>query len=223
MTIRSYWKLPFTPITNGERPISDWTEELKDLLYDATRIRLRADVPVGAYLSGGLDSTNITSLVKHYFNNELRTFSVSFRDERFDEAQYQDQAVESLQTNHSSIRCTEKDIGESFPQVIWHTEVPILRTAPAPLYRLARLVRENQFKVVLTGEGSDEIFGGYDIFKEDKIRRFWARRPQSEIRPQLFCRLYPDIFTGDGTRALSFLKGFFHKHLWTSILPFIPI
>ena len=220
MTIRSYWKIPFTPITNGERPISDWTEELRDLLYDATRIRLRADVPVGAYLSGGLDSTTITSLVKRNFNNELRSFSVSFSNERFDEAQYQNQAVEAIKTNHSSILCTEKDIGESFPQVIWHAEVPILRTAPAPLYRLAQLVRENQFKVVLTGEGADEIFGGYDIFKEDKVRRYWARRPQSEIRPQLFCRLYPDIFSGDGTRSLSFLKGFFHKHLLDTDSPF---
>ena len=108
---------------------------------------------MGAYLSGGLDSTTITSLVKRSFNNQLRTFSVSFTDGRFDEAPFQQKAVSAIGTDHRSIRCTEADIGETFPQVIWHSEVPLLRTAPVPLCRLARLVRENDFKVVLTGEG----------------------------------------------------------------------
>ncbi len=188
-------------------------EELQSLLHDATRIRLRADVPVGAYLSGGLDSTYVTALVKRFFNNRLCTFSVSFTDGRFDEAPHQERAVEALGTEHRSIRCTERDIGECFPRVIWHAEVPILRTAPAPLYRLSRLVRESDFKVVLTGEGSDEIFAGYDIFKEDRIRRFWARRPESTLRPQLLRKLYPDIFPSGEARTHAFLGQFFSKGL----------
>jgi asparagine synthase (glutamine-hydrolysing) len=188
-------------------------EELSSLLYDATRIRLRADVPVGAYLSGGLDSTYITSLVKRFFDNKLCTFSVSFTDSRFDEASYQNRAVQSLQTDHRTIRCTEQDIGEVFPDVVWHTEAPILRTAPAPLFMLSRLVRENKFKVVLTGEGSDEIFAGYDIFKEDRVRRFWARNPQSRIRPLLLRRLYPDIFEKKDSKTHVFVEGFFRKGL----------
>jgi asparagine synthase (glutamine-hydrolysing) len=75
--------------------------------------------------------------------------------------------------------------------VIWHTETPILRSAPTPLMLLSASVREHGFKVVLTGEGADEVFGGYDIFKEDKVRRFWARRPDSKWRPLLLRRLYP--------------------------------
>jgi asparagine synthase (glutamine-hydrolysing) len=193
--------------------LGEWTEELKALLYDATKIRLRADVPVGAYLSGGLDSTYITSLVKRFFNNKLCTFSVSFVDSRFDEASYQEKAVQSLHTDHRTIRCTEKDIGEVFPQVVWHTEAPILRTAPAPLFMLSGLVRESTFKVVLTGEGSDEIFAGYDIFKEDRVRRFWARKPESRMRPRLLRRLYPDIFRKEDSRAGAFLEGFFKKGL----------
>jgi asparagine synthase (glutamine-hydrolysing) len=168
---------------------------------------------VGAYLSGGLDSTYITSLVKRFFDNKLCTFSVSFTDNRFDEASYQNRAVQSLQTDHRSIRCTEQDIGEVFPEVIWHTETPILRTAPAPLFMLSRLVRENKFKVVLTGEGSDEIFAGYDIFKEDRVRRFWARNPQSRIRPLLLQRLYPDIFEKKDSKTHVFVEGFFRKGL----------
>jgi len=188
-------------------------EELRELLYDATQIRLRADVPVGAYLSGGLDSTYITSLVKRNFNNRLRTFSVSFTDGRFDEAPFQAKVVQALETDHQSIRCTEQDIGKVFSDVIWHAEVPILRTAPAPMFLLSKLVRENNFKVVLTGEGSDEIFAGYDIFKEDRVRRFWARQPSSKTRPMLLQRLYPDIFTPGSSRAATFLESFFRRGL----------
>jgi asparagine synthase (glutamine-hydrolysing) len=111
------------------------------------------------------------------------------------------------------IRCTERDIGKYLPSVIWHTEVPMTRTAPVPLYMLSGLVRENNFKVVLTGEGSDEIFAGYDIFKEDRVRRFWAREPDSALRPLLLKRLYPDIFSSDTGRAAAFLTGFFKKGL----------
>jgi asparagine synthase (glutamine-hydrolysing) len=207
-----YWQLSFPYSTNSTH-LTHLTEELKELLYDAIKIRLRADVPVGAYLSGGLDSTYITSLVKRFFNNRLCTFSVSFTDSRFDEASFQEKAVQTLGTDHRVIRCTEKEIGGVFPQVIWHTETPILRTAPAPMFLLSKLVRENNFKVVLTGEGSDEIFAGYDIFKEDRVRRFWARQPLSKVRPKLFQRLYPDIFQKEDSRSQAFLESFFRKGL----------
>ena len=208
-----YWRLTFTNGQDSERPFSSYLEELSALLFDATKIRLRADVPVGAYLSGGLDSTYVTALVKKHFDNRLRTFSVSFSDERFDEAPFQLKAVDALQTDHRMIRCTERDIGENLPDVIWHTEVPMTRTAPVPLYILSGLVRENNFKVVLTGEGSDEIFAGYDIFKEDRVRRFWAREPESTLRPLLLKRLYPDIFSSVTGRTGAFLTGFFRKGL----------
>jgi asparagine synthase (glutamine-hydrolysing) len=214
LTTQPYWKLSFAGAgVVEERKLSELVEEVGSLLLDATKIRLRADVPVGAYLSGGLDSTYITSLVKKHFNNRLRTFSVSFVNERFDEASFQEKAVQAIGTDHSMIRCTDQDIGENLPDVIWHTEVPMTRTAPVPLYMLSRLVRENNFKVVLTGEGSDEIFAGYDIFKEDRIRRFWAREPDSRFRPLLLKRLYPDIFVGDSSRAGAFLTNFFKRGL----------
>ena len=183
------------------------------MLYDATRIRLRADVPVGAYLSGGLDSTYTTSIVRRNFNNLLRSFSVTFSDQRFDETAYQQKAVADLDTQHHAINCTEKNIGEAFPGVVWHTEVPILRTAPVPLYWLSNLVRENDFKVVLTGEGADEVFAGYNIFKEDQVRRFWARQPDSKLRPRLLERLYPYVFSQGNGRAKNYLEGFFRKSL----------
>jgi asparagine synthase (glutamine-hydrolysing) len=215
----SYWHLPYSSLEPENRPLEEWTEELNALLKDATGIRLRADVPVGAYLSGGIDSTYISSLVRKNFNNLLSTFSVSFSDERFNESSFQEIAVNALQTKHHVINCHDEDIGAIFPEVVRHTETPIIRTAPAPLYLLSGLVRKNDFKVVLTGEGADEIFAGYNIFKEDKVRRFWARNPDSKIRFRLLEKLYPYIFTKENEKAGRFLTGFFKKGLQQTDLP----
>src|SRR5204863_9323210 len=96
-----------------------------------------------------------------------------------------------LGTDHSEMRCSDEDVRRVFPDVVWHAETPLLRTAPAPLFLLSRWVRDFGYKVVLTGEGADETFGGYDIFKEAKIRRFWAKSPSSRRRAALLERLYP--------------------------------
>jgi len=202
-----YWELGYAEPERG-RTAEDYVDELLDLMVDATRLRLRADVPVGAYLSGGLDSSLITALIRHYTDNPLKTFSVAFKDADFDESEYQDDVVRHLRTEHHRTVCAREDIAEAFPNVIWHTEKPILRTAPAPLYLLSALVREHDFKVVLTGEGSDEVFGGYDIFKEAKIRRFWAAEPGSAWRPLLLKRLYP-YMRSIQSLPRAYLEGFF--------------
>jgi asparagine synthase (glutamine-hydrolysing) len=185
-----YWDFDFS-VDPDLRDEARCAEELRERLVDATRLRLRADVPTGAYLSGGLDSSLIASLVRNYTDTPLRTFSVTFDDPEFDESRYQAEVIRMLGTDHSSIRCGPGDVGRIFDQVIWHAESPVLRTAPAPLFLLSSLVRQHGYKVVLTGEGSDEVLGGYDLFKEAKLRRFCAAQPGSELRPRLFERLYP--------------------------------
>jgi asparagine synthase (glutamine-hydrolysing) len=208
--IDRYWNLDFSP---DQQNLSDkqYLEEFESLLVDATRIRLRADVPVGAYLSGGLDSSTTTALIRAYTSNHLDTFSISFSDKHFDESPYQKMMVNQLGTDHHEVFCEYTDIAKIFPEVVWHTETPILRTAPAPMYLLSKLVNDNHFKVVLTGEGADEFLGGYDIFKEMKVRRFWARDPQSQFRPRLLFKLYPDI--NRMSSSGSFLIGFFKRGL----------
>jgi len=187
-----YWDWEFPVATPRlERAIDEYTRELRELLVDSVRMQLRADVPVGAYLSGGLDSSSIAALVRGYTQAPLRTFSVAFEDDEFDESGYQRQMAEHLGCEHTSVMCRTSDIADAFARVIWHAESPVLRTAPAPLMLLAGQVRAEGFKVVLTGEGADEVLGGYDLFKEAKIRRFWARQPQSRARPKLLQRLYP--------------------------------
>ncbi len=190
--LRRYWDWTF-PERPTPRPFASVDEAagaLRELLVDAVRLQLRADVPVGAYLSGGLDSSGVVALIRHYTNNPLRTFSVAFEDAEFDESRFQAQMVAHLGTDHTTLRCTRRDIGEAFPQLIGHTESPVLRTAGVPLMLLAGDVHAHGFRVVLTGEGADEVFGGYDLFKEAKVRRFWARQPESAWRPRLFERLY---------------------------------
>jgi asparagine synthase (glutamine-hydrolysing) len=193
--VRPYWRLQFPDAADAdavdrrdERVIA---EELQTLLLDATRIRLRSDVPVGAYLSGGLDSSIVTAAINKLVPDRLRTFSVAFESAEFDESAFQEEMVRALGTSHSSVLCRAGDIGSNFPFVIRHTERPLLRTAPAPLFCLSRLVHDAGYKVVLTGEGADEVFAGYDIFKEAKLRRFCAAQPHSRLRPLLFQRLYP--------------------------------
>jgi asparagine synthase (glutamine-hydrolysing) len=210
VTVRPYWKLDY-PADAGawdSRGTDSIVEELRALLLDATRIRLRSDVPVGAYLSGGLDSSIITAAVKQIRPDRLRTFSVTFESEEFDESAYQMDMVRALGTEHSIVPCTAADIGREFPNVIRHTERPILRTAPTPLMKLSQLAHANGYKVVLTGEGADEVFAGYDIFKEAKIRRFCAKQPQSKWRPLLLKKLYPYLPQLKG-QSQSYLEAFF--------------
>ena len=203
-----YWDVDFSP-EDKIRSEEEYAEELRSLLIDSTSLRLRADVPVGSYLSGGIDSSVITALIKNYTDVPLRTFSVAFHDKIYDESTYQREMIEHLDTDHSHIKCTYSDIGEIFPEVMWHTEKPVLRTAPAPLYLLSKLVRKNGYKVVLTGEGSDEILAGYDIFKEAKARQFMKRFPESKFRPLILKRLYPYLVNSP-TRSLQYAKAFFN-------------
>ena len=209
ITTQEYWDIPFASLDpNSLQSESEYAEQLRELLIDSVRFRLRADVPVGAYLSGGLDSSAITSLVHHYTDNPLKTFSVTFSDKVYDEKTEQNAMVDYLGTNHHSVHCNYQSIGDAFPDVIWHTETPILRTAPTPLYLLSGLVRSNKFKVVLTGEGADEILGGYDIFKEAKIRHFISRFPDSSLRPLLLKKLYPYLALSP-TKSAEYARQFF--------------
>lgn len=211
LRLKRYWRLNYAggDRISGRKREDEYAERLLELLVDATRIRLRADVPVGAYLSGGLDSTVIAAIVRKFTDTPLETFSVAFGDAEFDESAHQREVARALATEHREIACSYRDIGRVFPRVVWHAEKPLVRTAPAPLFMLSRLVRRSGYKVVLTGEGADEIFGGYDIFKEAKIRLFWARRPESRMRPLLLKRLYPYL-PNLQAQSPEYLKAFFH-------------
>jgi len=205
------WEFPYNDnyLAGNDNSLAN---ELEELLIDATKIRLRSDVPVGAYLSGGLDSSVLVALIHHYGDVPLRTFSIRFDDDSLDESRYQKLMIQYINTEHSHVQCYRNSIANNFINTIWNTETPILRTAPVPMGLLSGLVREQGYKVVLTGEGSDEVLGGYDIFKEAKIRQYWAKNPTSTFRPALLKRLYPYL---DLTKSqtLTYLKRFFGEGL----------
>ncbi|MCL2777953.1 MAG: asparagine synthase (glutamine-hydrolyzing) [Polyangiaceae bacterium] len=192
--VERQWFSPRFP-KRGERPlvstIEDATEMVKGALTQAVRLRmLRADVPVGAYLSGGLDSSLVAALAQKA-TARFSTFSIRFDDAEYDETPYQRLVARALGTDHHELVVRREDIARAVPLVVRHAERPMLRTAPAPLFLLSELVRNAGIKVVLTGEGADEVFAGYDLFREGKVRRFWARHPRSTMRPRLLDRLYP--------------------------------
>lgn len=218
---RRYWRSDLTPRSDLRNISNDEAAEaLHCALSRAVKLRLRADVPVGAYLSGGLDSSVIAQMVRGVSGDKLETFAVRFEDAHFDETKYQRTMSARLHTEHHEVLCGDTDLRDALPEVIWHAETSLLRTGPVPLFLLSGLVRRAQRKVVLTGEGADELFAGYNIFKEDRIRRFWARQPESKMRPALLQRLYPYVARGRGgamwraffRRGMEDLEDPFYSH-----------
>lgn len=150
-----------------------------------------SDVPVGSYLSGGIDSSVLAAILQQLDNGKsLRTYSISFQDPEYDESSAQSLMAQHFGFAHATVHIKSADIGANFPQVVWQAETPLFRTAAVPLFLLSRMVHDEGRKLVMTGEGADEILLGYDLFREVSIRRFWARQSDSEWRGKLFQRLY---------------------------------
>jgi asparagine synthase (glutamine-hydrolysing) len=208
---QQYWRPRYDETFTGT--LEDARDALAEALERATRLRmLRADVPVGCYLSGGLDSSVTAALGRRAVGGSLRTFSLRFEDAEYDETAYQREMVARLGSDHSEVVVSRGAIADAFPSVIAHVERPVLRTAPAPLYLLAKLVHAHGIKVVTTGEGADEMLAGYDLFREARVRRFWARAPQSTSRPLLLDKLYPYLARGPA-RARAMARDFFARGL----------
>ena len=138
-----YWRITFPE--QGREPGQDASENadaLRERIIEAARLRfVRSDVPVGAYLSGGIDSSVTAAVIARYTDTPLHTFSLRFSDSEFDEGEYQKKMSAVLGTQHQDIMVSPGDIAAVFPEVIWHAESPILRAAPAPLFLLSKLVR----------------------------------------------------------------------------------
>ncbi len=216
-TRQDYWRHRF-PLDGGrtgtfQGTIDEGAAAVRRVLGEATRLRLtRSDVPVGSYLSGGLDSSLVAALAAEVARERFCTFSIRFEDAEYDETAWQRLMVQRLGTDHHELVVRRADVAGALPRVVLHAERPLLRAAPAPLALLSGLVHDTGIKVVLTGEGADEVFAGYDLFREAKVRRFWARHPGSQLRPRLLERLYPYLARSPtAQRALS--RKFFGREL----------
>jgi asparagine synthase (glutamine-hydrolysing) len=179
-------------LTAGPAPATEReaVELVRAELEAAVDVRLRSDVEVGVYASGGLDSSVIAHLAARRTDRPLRTFSVEFEDDEFDESAEQAALAAHLGTRHSTVRVTDAGLVEAFPDAVRHAEVPVFRTAFVPMYLLARHVREEGVKVVLSGEGADEAFLGYGIFKDTHLLSAWHEL-DDDTRLNRIGRLYP--------------------------------
>ncbi|HMJ11795.1 MAG TPA: asparagine synthase (glutamine-hydrolyzing), partial [Polyangiaceae bacterium] len=206
--LERYWQLDYP--ARGEHPLRDAETAMAEIartLASATELRLRSDVPVAAYLSGGFDSATIAALALKA-GASLKTFSLTFDDALLDESPYQQRMVRWLDTEHDVVSSRGADLWSLFEDAVWHAEAPLVRSAPLPMLQLSRAVHDAGYRVVLTGEGADEFFAGYDLFKELKIRRSWARRPESRSRSRLLEGLYPYLARSPA-KAAAFARSFF--------------
>jgi asparagine synthase (glutamine-hydrolysing) len=181
-----------------EQRFEDWAEEFLAILDDATRIRLRADVPWGAFLSGGVDSSTIVALMARHVQQPVRTFCIGFADPRFDESTYAAQAAQRFGCAHTS-EIAELNMLDRWPQVLYHLDQPHGDASFMPTLRVSELAARH-VKVVLTGDGGDELFAGYDKYAE------YFGRPEALAQDErAFQRTYFDaisLFTPQSKQAL---------------------
>ncbi|HMH26026.1 MAG TPA: asparagine synthase C-terminal domain-containing protein, partial [Gemmatimonadaceae bacterium] len=195
---RALWLRHFYELDYPEAPEepADVIERLDEIMLRSVGMRLRPDQPVGAYLSGGLDSSITASLARSASSHPLHSFSVTYATPEFDESLFQSRVARALGSLHTASAIRRETIAQSFPQVLWHAETPLLRTAPALMFHLAKLTKESGLKVVVAGDGADEIFLGSEIFRETSVRRFCLRSPGSLGRQRLFTRISRDAPPG---------------------------
>ncbi|WP_017728065.1 asparagine synthase (glutamine-hydrolyzing) [Halalkalibacterium ligniniphilum] len=197
MNIKSYWKPEFKPVY---RPEDEKVKEIRNALIDSVDVHMRSDVPVGAFLSGGIDSSYIVSLAKEV-NPNLKTFSVGFGIDGFSEINVAKETAAALNLENISYVITPGEFLAELPKIIWHMDDPLADPSAVPLYFVAREARKH-VKVVLSGEGADELFGGYNIYREPHSLRLFNYIPDPvKYLLQRLSRILPE-----GIKGKSFIE-----------------
>jgi len=189
LRIERYWNPDFN--SEVDRPPADYADELRELLRAAVRTRLQSDVPVGAFLSGGIDSSLVTSLMRREFSGTLKTFSVGFSVAEYDETRFAQEVSRAVGTEHHELRLGATCL-DVLPKLIWHFDEPFGDSSALPTYHLAKLAREH-VTVALTGDGGDELFAGYDRYQAVRLAAWLDRLPSGVRR----------VFAGDFWRRLG--------------------
>jgi asparagine synthase (glutamine-hydrolysing) len=194
ITEHTYWDIPFNEAGQYPRKSErQWAEELRDVLARACRRHLKADVPVGLYLSGGIDSSTVAAMTADVEDLSSRVFSIGFPEPGFDETAWTKAVADYLGLHVHALMYHQKDLARDIDDHVYYGETPLLSTEGVPLMALSKLASQH-VKVVLTGEGSDESFGGYEYFRWDAFRQWsgsglWGKICQNIIRPGLAVRL----------------------------------
>ncbi len=162
-SVNSYWSPPYDQPDLSRKSVGDWEDELRSTMEQAVRLRLRSDVPLGAFLSGGIDSTVICGLMQAQLDRPVKTFSIGFPVQSFDEREFARQAAQHLGTEHHEAVVTPDALG-ILPSLVWHYDEPFGDSSAIPTMYLSRMAREH-VTVALTGDGGDELFCGYDRYR----------------------------------------------------------
>src|SRR3954469_22879977 len=193
-TRRYFWpEFPVRPVAQDEQQAL--YDRIAEVLDNSVRVHMRADVTVGSFLSGGIDSTAIAALAKRY-NPDLMTFTVGFEREGFSEIDVAAESAAAIGVEHITKVVTPEEFANSIPTVVWYLDDPVADPALVPLYFVAREARKH-VKVVLSGEGADELFGGYNIYREP-LSLAWASALPAPGRRALagLSRLVPEGVRG---------------------------
>jgi len=171
MQVHRYWDFDY-PLINNSLPqykAEDYIEQLRHTLDEAIQLRLRADVPVGCYLSGGLDSSTVLGMAAHLSSSPIQAFTLAFDHEAYNEEPLAREMAAHTGANLQTIPVRQSDLAEHFADSIWHCERLCINANTTAKYLLSRAARDAGYKVVLTGEGADEILGGYVHFRQDML------------------------------------------------------
>lgn len=171
---KKYWDFDFSEISPA-RSEAEYVEELREHLADAVRSQLVSDVPIGAFLSGGVDSSTIVALMTRELNYPVKTFSIGFTEASFDELKYARATAEHFGTEHHEFVVTP-DVCKIVEEVVWHHDEPFADVSSVPTYMVSKLASEH-VKVVLSGDGSDEIFAGYERYAQDRRKESFEKIP----------------------------------------------
>ncbi len=189
--IGQYWHWPLEDRSASDQySESEAIEHFRSIFSNALKSQTVSERPLAAALSGGLDSSCITSLLARTNASETRTYSIAFENERYNEQPSQKLFLDDVGCNNSRIVVSNDMIERVIGDVVYHAETPLFRFAAAPVYLLAQKMSADGTRVCLSGEGADEFLLGYDLFRELKIRRFWQKDPTSATRGLLLSRQY---------------------------------
>ncbi len=163
--IKRYWDVSFARENDGSRSDADYIADWSELFREAVRLRLMADVPLGMFLSGGIDSSAIAAVMSGMVSEPIKTFSVAFKEREANELEYARVVANAFKTNHHEVVVSPAEFFAALPKLVWHEDEPLAHPSSVALYFVSRLASEH-VKVVLTGEGSDELLAGYARYRK---------------------------------------------------------